>query len=487
MEELLNVVVSDPIDFDEFLFSKWLKGKTPDESLHQAMENYTESSKSVSLKSGISYKKRANSDSSDDLDQIDPQLVELLRYDILDQYRTFEILEHYLCQPSLLTRQTMLQIPVSTQLWIIETYYQIDDIIAREILSKKMTKNRTDLDAVCEITKLPLRRVTRQFDNLKRISNAIEERQCNILQFIESQFNLPTYLARKYSCLVFLIHGRFNIISKKRMQRVPCTKLELCAAITMACLVPDKNTFYSYWKYDDGMTQDEMFVSSPTNIGDDNPPWSTIWRLVGKVESVEPDKQLLRTLQDIRAHLSGDAMDSACAYLRSALLTSTNINTAAALSSPGAPSSYQTPPLGSGLGSDSGTGVPGVYRDSMSHTSNAPPPSPSMSGGIILRKLEAGGSQHIRHVLKALVMLGSNLSQSREYRDLFEDIMTKIGETLEEDGLTLMESCTFLRCCSGALVALEGSRVSLRLGDMKKEWQRFIRCCHLCLIQLFST
>mmetsp|Transcript_30546 Transcript_30546/g.31082 ORF Transcript_30546/g.31082 Transcript_30546/m.31082 type:complete len:115 (+) Transcript_30546:298-642(+) len=111
-----------------------------------------------------------------------------------------------------------------------------------------------------------------------------------------------------------------------------------------------------------------------------------------------------------------------------------------------------------------------------------------VSGPAILRKLESSGSHHIRTVLKNLILLGSNLSQSREFRDLFEDIMTKIGESLEEVGLTLSEICVFLRCCSLSLSVLEGVRVggSVRVAEIRNEWTRFVTCCRLCLVQLFS-
>ena len=106
-----------------------------------------------------------------------------------------------------------------------------------------MTKNRKDLDDISEVTRLPLRRVTRQFDNLKRIISAIEEKQCNIYTFIETHYTLNKSLARKYTCIIFLILGRFNVVTKKRLCKLPCEQLELCAAITLACLIPDRVTY----------------------------------------------------------------------------------------------------------------------------------------------------------------------------------------------------------------------------------------------------
>ena len=35
-------------------------------------------------------------------------------------------------------------------------------------------------------------------------------------------------------------------------------------------------------------------------------------------------------------------------------------------------------------------------------------------------------SGKLRNVIKSLMLLGANLSQSREFRDLFEDVLTKV-------------------------------------------------------------
>lgn len=54
-------------------------------------------------------------------------------------------------------------------------------------------------------------------------------------------------LALKYTCLIFLMAGRFNAVSKKRFQNITCQQLESCAAATMACLIPDLTTFTIHW------------------------------------------------------------------------------------------------------------------------------------------------------------------------------------------------------------------------------------------------
>lgn len=53
--------------------------------------------------------------------------------------------------------------------------------------------------------------------------------------------------------------------------------------------------------------------------------------------------------------------------------------------------------------------------------------SSSVSHGVSGTYVGGNVSYHkLRSILKALLLLGANLSQSREYRDLFEDIITKV-------------------------------------------------------------
>ena len=48
-------------------------------------------------------------------------------------------------------------------------------------------------------------------------------------------------------------------------------------------------------------------------------------------------------------------------------------------------------------------------------------------GHALAKKIDSSASySRIRTVIKNLLQIGSNLSQSREFRDLFEDILTKV-------------------------------------------------------------
>lgn len=65
----------------------------------------------------------------------------------------------------------------------------------------------------------------------------------------------------------------------------------------------------------------------------------------------------------------------------------------------------------------------------------------------ILRKLEGSvsfgysSSSRLRNIVKGLLTIGSNLSQTKEFRDLFEDILAKVRITKNSFGkLALQEN-----------------------------------------------
>lgn len=55
-------------------------------------------------------------------------------------------------------------------------YYEFDAKVVRELVGHKLSqRQRKELDEVSEKTQIRLRSCRRQFDNIKRISRAIEE------------------------------------------------------------------------------------------------------------------------------------------------------------------------------------------------------------------------------------------------------------------------------------------------------------------------
>jgi hypothetical protein len=109
-------------------------------------------------------------------------------------------------------------------------YYEIDDIVVREFLGKKLSsKHRKDLDEVSEKTSIAIKSCRlvliiiyqisfmfikicfknkfdfrRQFDNVKRVFKAVEELQGSVIQNISSIFLLSEDLAKYVKMFIYI-------------------------------------------------------------------------------------------------------------------------------------------------------------------------------------------------------------------------------------------------------------------------------------------
>jgi hypothetical protein len=214
MEDLL-LSVSSPPEIDLNIFSFWIEGRTADEASNFKIEHFRKSGISF----GLEFPRMKDSQFNDQS--------EFLKYEVNDQYCLFQMLDHYLCQPPLLKTQNLCIVSADVQKLIIDKYWSLDDIFVREILNKKLSKNRKDLEDSSESTGLNLRRVTRQYENLKRVYSYFEETVHNIdnlYTFVSKQFLLNSQLSKKYACIIFLLYHKFNLTTKRRIQRLPCEK-----------------------------------------------------------------------------------------------------------------------------------------------------------------------------------------------------------------------------------------------------------------------
>ena len=171
MESLVDVVICDSVDFDSVVYECWLDGIPPKTALSLKINGtrMTPSHRGINtgaLGSPMSSQRSAvlvgtQEDLSRSTWVKNPQALDLLQSEIFDQYCTYDILGHYIRSPQLLSEQTMVILDDDAQGFVIQKYYELDDAVIREMLSRKLAKNRKDLDEVAEAVKLPLRRVTR--------------------------------------------------------------------------------------------------------------------------------------------------------------------------------------------------------------------------------------------------------------------------------------------------------------------------------------
>jgi hypothetical protein len=528
MEDLL-VCCSSPPDFDKNVFMMWLEGKTIEEITRLIIElkNRELKSRSGSITSSSKEKETSNTLSNNNTPTINiddssthissnknndnnnnnnnnndnnnilqttkmfelrprmpnsaaalyfqSQLTDLIRHEIGDQFRLFEILEHFFCQPLLLPSQVLVHIPTEIQSFAIEKYWSLDDTIIKEVIIRKSTKTRKDLDDITEATGFNIRRVTRQVNNIQRAFLSIEEGlkvDTKLPDIGKKKFGLNPLLSKKYAAILFLLFSKFNLTSKKRMSRIPCEVLELFAVLILGCLASDTNSFYDTFE----QTPKRLAAASDENVltfegfdlyfpaalltGDNDECWLVACAIFEKVETLDLDKQLLASLRDVRSILTGEILDHGCNYIKTELS--------------------------------------------------------ERRGGSIKKGLDVG---KIRTIVKALLQIGANLSQSREFRDIFEDLLSKVLEPLEELSLNSADIQLFLTCCNFVVKAipisgkrndsiftsassekslldrdrgspldsakLTGSKKALGKGDqLRKDLIRFFTCCKMCIVHI---
>ncbi|KAF9964260.1 hypothetical protein BGZ70_006711 [Mortierella alpina] len=163
-----------------------------------------------------------------------PVPARVLKSYITSQYRTYEMMHHYLHHPRHFAGQFMFPLSHSAKQHLIERYYSFDESVIREILGKKLnSRTRKDLDEVHEKTGVKLTSCRRQFDNLKRVMKKVEDAEGRTLvQDIEHQFLLPHHLARQYAHILFIADNKLDTF-RKRLSCYQFQDFEYCGSVFM--------------------------------------------------------------------------------------------------------------------------------------------------------------------------------------------------------------------------------------------------------------
>jgi len=129
------------------------------------------------------------------------------RCEIQDQYRLFSNMEHFFEEPTLLASQPLFQLDPAIEAVLIETYYEFDDAVIRELLGKKLTARlRKDLDVVSEKTRINLRSCQRQvcsFSNYSKLALSLQfDNFARVCRIVEDLTTPPTgaSLERTWPC-----------------------------------------------------------------------------------------------------------------------------------------------------------------------------------------------------------------------------------------------------------------------------------------------
>ncbi|KAF0709997.1 hypothetical protein AaE_012703, partial [Aphanomyces astaci] len=317
MREIFDTFLTDPVLLSEDVFALWLEGQNTSSALDIRYRSYAHPPPMSSTL-----------DFSDGTNEVD-QLRDLIWRDTVDQYRLFEKLETYLMQPLLLRTQLLFQIPPWQQQDMTEKYYMFDGAVVRRLLGKKLTSRaQKDLDEVSEHSLRTLKNCRRQFENLRRIYTFLEEKnnfQGPLTRLIMDQFLISEKLAAKYACVVFLIHGRFEVHpSHKVVGFLTWNDLQFFAALLMGHWVaPSIKRHHSKLQAKAAasvLTESSSLLclrrrpDAAASATNDLDPWPSVAVLEARVTplsaracvGVDLNQRMTNSLRDLKAHFLND-------------------------------------------------------------------------------------------------------------------------------------------------------------------------------------
>jgi len=356
-EVIFDVFVSDPVVVDQFIYRCWLRGYDELEASNQKLA-------STPSQLNLYYK----------------NLQQLMLSEVQDQYRNFRLVEHHLRHPSQSGSDAIFQVPPQTHQMMIESYYEVDDVLMRELIGRKLTGGlRRDMQDISEKVNIKIACCYRQFENLKRVyKTVIRDLRSLSVDIIQSNFGMSRDLACKYSRIVFMCFHRFDI-AKKRLHFLTYPDFDRFAAILM-----------------------------------------THWGDPAMANSIEVDLKLKDDIRDLKAYLF------------------------------------------------SSKDIPDQYRRSVkAKFSTANPPMSKVK----LKHLES----KFKSLLKVIMNIGANMSDWKQFKDVFEDMVEKIGDVCLKIDLTAKELDLYFQYLEETFEANILSPLNLRHGQrFAGNWRRYL-------------
>lgn len=233
MDLLITLTTPESVDLE--LFNCWVEGKSLEEAI----------SSSSAVSNIFKFERRG--------DKYGVDMSVLKACESSDQFNIFSMLEHFLMQPYLMNGQRICECGDDLKDILINKYWALDDSVLKEIIFRqKFSKSRKDLDEICEVTGLNIRRVTRQFDNLKNVFNALEDpstlSRSTFHNYFVFKYQFSRLHARKYTSVVFLMVSKFNFLIKKRLTKINGEELILSAAAVLTMLGADTQSFVDQFR-----------------------------------------------------------------------------------------------------------------------------------------------------------------------------------------------------------------------------------------------
>lgn len=207
---IFDVCVTDPVSVNPEIFNLWLAGYNAVEAFSRHKEMILElyRTKHYNLSQRQLYR-----------------LSSCIQRDVEDEYRTYGIIEPMLIDHEVL-RNDLLMVQIGTELhgFLVEKYYEFDEVVYRHLIGKKLSsKDRKDLSVLEDEVGINLTSLHRQFDNFKRVkdfciandSSTVISRLSvlNKTNLLSNRFKIPNSMADRYVRLMMLSLPRFDCIT----------------------------------------------------------------------------------------------------------------------------------------------------------------------------------------------------------------------------------------------------------------------------------
>ncbi|CAM9493367.1 unnamed protein product [Chrysoparadoxa australica] len=436
---LFDVVVSDPPAVSTSLFRTWCDGWSVQQAVKLRVSSFrqemAQSSNRLGKVHGYEFSVRRRSSSVEATSEHDTareqaQLEMLFSQDTRDLYHVYDTLEHFLCEPTLLQGQIMIPMSVSMQQALLHDYYSFDAAVLRELLGKKLgSKSRKDLDDVAESTRSALKSCRRQFDNLRRMMTFLDDSyqfHCMAVREIQENFLLQPSLAAQYTACTYLLHHKVQLhTSRGTTANLSAQSLCWCATGMLNCWV-GSGVQVTVADDDEKRRNNALGLMTAQEYKEHLQPY--LVEGLREVWGFSIDKVLASSLQRIRSLLCGEhrgqSLDRMVAQVMVALKP------------------------------------------------------------FISSHKQAGLGTSLKTVLNRVLHIGAHVSQSKEQRDILEDIASKVTDPLNSAGLDSMD---MVRLCNELVTAFETIAVTDLPDFPMEQWKRYMGGVKVCLLYTSST
>jgi hypothetical protein len=182
-----DVFVSDRLHLEPSVYAMWLKGLSVDEIVSERSKD----------------RKSAYITSTADT------------FIVRQQVDTICVLEHFLQQGALFQFQSLYELDLKEQRKLCGWYYHVADVAFRELVGRV---SRSQCAVIAERCGVPLSVCERNYDNFKRVQDALEsaiESKKDPIRSLKRQFRISNALSLKYFRAAFVAYHKWDLAKKK--------------------------------------------------------------------------------------------------------------------------------------------------------------------------------------------------------------------------------------------------------------------------------